>query len=655
MDKSERIKDLVELLNKANKAYYQEANEIMTNFEYDKLYDELVGLEKETGMVLSNSPTVNVGYQVVSQLPKEQHNSPMLSLDKTKEVGALADFAGDRKCLLSWKMDGLTVVLTYENGELVKAVTRGNGLVGEVITNNAKTFKNIPISIPYKGRLTLRGEAIIKYSDFEQINREIEDADSKYKNPRNLCSGSVRQLNSQVTAERNVNFVAFALINADDVDFGNSIEQQYKWMESQGFQVVEYRVVTRNSMEDAVKYFAEKIQTYDYPSDGLVLMFDDIEYGLSLGTTAKFPRNGIAFKWEDEQAETTLKYIEWSPSRTGLINPVAVFEPVELEGTTVSRASVHNISIMEELELGSGDRIKVYKANMIIPQISENLTKSGIDDLPKECPVCGHATEVKAENGIKTLYCPNSQCPAKHVKLFTLFVSRNGMNIDGLSEETLEKFIDAGYIKEFADIFHLDRHYEEIVATPGFGQKSYDNLMDSVEKARNVELSALIYSLGIPNIGSANAKLICKAFNNNIEKIRNASVEELIEIDGIGEIMAEKFCQYFADEDNIKKLDNLLKEVNIAELEENTTPQNMDGLTFVITGSVEHFANRNELKSYIEKHGGKVTGSVSAKTNYLINNDAMSASSKNKKAKQLGVEIVTEEVFLERWCKDIEQ
>ena len=651
MDKSERIKDLVELLNKANKAYYQEANEIMTNFEYDKLYDELVGLEKETGMVLSNSPTVNVGYQVVSQLPKEQHNSPMLSLDKTKEVGALADFAGDRKCLLSWKMDGLTVVLTYENGELVKAVTRGNGLVGEVITNNAKTFKNIPISIPYKGRLTLRGEAIIKYSDFEQINREIEDADSKYKNPRNLCSGSVRQLNSQVTAERNVNFVAFALINADDVDFDNSIEQQYKWMESQGFQVVEYRVVTRNSMEDAVKYFAGKIQTYDYPSDGLVLMFDDIEYGLSLGTTAKFPRNGIAFKWEDEQAETTLKYIEWSPSRTGLINPVAVFEPVELEGTTVSRASVHNISIMEELELGSGDRIKVYKANMIIPQISENLTKSGIDDLPKECPVCGHATEVKAENGIKTLYCPNSQCPAKHVKLFTLFVSRNGMNIDGLSEETLEKFIDAGYIKEFADIFHLDRYYEEIVATPGFGQKSYDNLMDSVEKARNVELSALIYSLGIPNIGSANAKLICKAFNNNIEK----SVEELIEIDGIGEIMAEKFCQYFADEDNIKKLDNLLKEVNIAEPEENTTPQNMDGLTFVITGSVEHFANRNELKSYIEKHGGKVTGSVSAKTNYLINNDAMSASSKNKKAKQLGVEIVTEEVFLERWCKDIEQ
>lgn len=648
MDKSERIKDLVELLNKANKAYYQEANEIMTNFEYDKLYDELVGLEKETGMVLSNSPTVNVGYQVVSQLPKEQHNSPMLSLDKTKEVGALADFAGDRKCLLSWKMDGLTVVFTYENGELVKAVTRGNGLVGEVITNNAKTFKNIPISIPYKGRLTLRGEAIIKYSDFEQINREIEDADSKYKNPRNLCSGSVRQLNSQVTAERNVNFVAFALINADDVDFDNSIEQQYKWMESQGFQVVEYRVVTRNSMEDAVKYFAGKIQTYDYPSDGLVLMFDDIEYGLSLGTTAKFPRNGIAFKWEDEQAETTLEYIEWSPSRTGLINPVAVFKPVELEGTTVTRASVHNISIMEELKLGDGDTIKVYKANMIIPQISENVTKSGKCVIPEICPACGERTEIKNDNGVKTLYCSNKQCPAKHVKLYSLFVSRNAMNIDGLSEETLEKFIDAGYIHEFADIFNLSRYQKEIVETPGFGQKSYDNLIDSLNKAREVELHALLYSLGIPNIGVANAKLICKYFNNDIEKITHATAEELVKIDGIGDKMAVKFVEYFSDKENIKKFNNLLNELTIIK-EENNEEQNMAGLNFVVTGSVERFANRNEVKDYIEKRGGKVTGSVTSKTNYLINNDLLSNSSKNKKAKELGIEIINEEQFLERW------
>lgn len=649
MEKSERIKELVEILNKANKAYYQDANEIMTNYEYDKLYDELSELEKETGIVLSNSPTVNVGYQVVSQLPKEQHQSPMLSLDKTKEVTALEDFAGDKKCLLSWKMDGLTVVLTYEDGKLQKAVTRGNGVVGEVITNNAKTFKNIPLSIAYKGKLTLRGEAVIKYSDFEEINKEIEDTEAKYKNPRNLCSGSVRQLNSQITATRNVNFVAFALISAEDVDFKNSIEEQYKWMETQGFQVVEYKVATRNSMAEQVGYFSEKIKTYDYPSDGLVLMYDDIQYGISLGTTAKFPRNGIAFKWEDEQAETTLKYIEWSPSRTGLINPVAVFEPVELEGTTVSRASVHNISIMEELKLGSGDRIKVYKANMIIPQISENLTKSGIDELPIKCPVCGGNTEIKAENGVKTLYCPNAECPAKNIKLFTLFVSRNGMNIDGLSEETLEKFIDAGYIKEFSDIFHLDRYYEEIISTPGFGQKSYDNLTESIEKARNVELAALIYSLGISNIGVANAKLICKAFNNDIEKIRKAKVEELVEIDGIGTIMAEKFCQYFEDETNSRKLDNLLKEVRIASVEENNIAQNMEGLTFVITGAVNQFANRDAVKDYIEKRGGKVTGSVSAKTNYLINNDATSSSSKNKKAKQLGVEIITEQQFLERW------
>lgn len=649
MNKFDRIKELVQLLNKAGRAYYQEANEIMSNLEYDRLYDELVELEKETGMVLSNSPTVNVGYEVVSELPKIQHESPMLSLDKTKEVDVLADFAGDRKCLLSWKLDGLTVVLSYENGQLVKAVTRGNGQVGEVITANARTFKNIPLSIHYKGSLTLRGEAIIKYSDFEQINREIENADARYKNPRNLCSGSVRQLNSEVTSHRNVNFIAFALINAEDIDFDNSIENQYKWMEKQGFEVVEYKSVSRTSMEKTVQYFAEKVKNYDYPSDGLVLMFDDIEYGLSLGSTAKFPRNGMAFKWEDEQAETTLKYIEWSPSRTGLINPVAVFEPVELEGTTVSRASVHNISIMEELKLSAGDRIKVYKANMIIPQISENLTKSGKYDIPEACPACGQRTEIKNENGVKTLYCVNKDCPAKHVKLYTLFVSRNAMNIDGLSEETLEKFIDAGYIHEFADIFKLDRYHDEIINTAGFGQKSYDNLMTSLENARKVELPALIYSLGIPNIGVANAKVICKAFTFDIEKIRKATVDELVEIDGIGDKMAEKFCEYFADENNSKKLDRLLEEIELVKPEVNHSVQNMEGITFVITGSVEHFPNRNAVKAYIEQRGGKVTGSVTSKTNYLINNDALSSSSKNKKAKELGVKIITEEQFLEMW------
>lgn len=648
MDKKERIKELVDILNKASKAYYQDAKEIMSNFEYDALYDELVQLEKDTGIVLANSPTVNVGYEVVSELPKEQHESPMLSLDKTKEVSVLADFAGDKKSLLSWKLDGLTVVLTYEQGKLFKAVTRGNGEIGEVITNNAKTFKNIPLSIPYEGRLVLRGEAIIKYSDFEKINREIEDAQAKYKNPRNLCSGSVRQLNREITAKRNVNFIAFALISAENVDFKNSIEHQYLWLEQQGFEVVERKEVTSSNMEETVKYFAEKIKEYDYPSDGLVLMYDDIEYGLSLGRTAKFPRNGIAFKWEDEQAETTLEYIEWSPSRTGLINPVAVFKPVELEGTTVTRASVHNISIMEELKLGDGDTIKVYKANMIIPQISENVTKSGKCVIPEICPACGERTEIKNDNGVKTLYCSNKQCPAKHVKLYSLFVSRNAMNIDGLSEETLEKFIDAGYIHEFADIFNLSRYQKKIVETPGFGQKSYDNLIDSLNKAREVELHALLYSLGIPNIGVANAKLICKYFNNDIEKITHATAEELVKIDGIGDKMAVKFVEYFSDKENIKKFNNLLNELTIIK-EENNEEQNMAGLNFVVTGSVERFANRNEVKDYIEKRGGKVTGSVTSKTNYLINNDLLSNSSKNKKAKELGIEIINEEQFLERW------
>ena len=649
MEKSERIKELVELLNKAGRAYYQEAEEIMSNFEYDKLYDELLSLEKETGIVLANSPTVNVGYEVVSELPKEQHGSPMLSLDKTKEVDALAAFAGERKCLLSWKLDGLTVVLTYNNGSLQKAVTRGNGQVGEVITANARTFKNIPVSIPFKGELTLRGEAVIKYSDFEEINKSIEDIDAKYKNPRNLCSGSVRQLNSEITAKRNVNFMAFALINAENEDFQNSMENQFKWLENQGFDVVEHKRVTQDNMKETVEYFAEKIKTYDYPSDGLVLMYDDIAYGISLGSTAKFPRNGIAFKWEDEQAETTLKYIEWSPSRTGLINPVAVFEPVELEGTTVTRASVHNVSIVEQLALHSGDRIKVYKANMIIPQISENLTKTGNIEVPDTCPACGHNTEIRNDNGIKTLYCPNKQCPAKNIKAFTLFVSRNAMNIDGLSEETLEKFIDAGYIREFADIYRISRYREEITNTPGFGEKSYDNLIDSLNRSRDVELHALIYSLGIPNIGVANAKLICKYFDNDLEKIRHATVEELVKIDGIGDKMAEKFTEYFSDKENVEKLDRLLQEVTIKNPEVNHNPQNMEGLNFVVTGSVNHFANRNEVKEYIEQRGGKVTGSVTSKTNYLINNDIMSNSSKNKKAKELGIEIITEEQFIERW------
>lgn len=641
----DRIKELVPVLNEAGKAYYSESREIMSNFEYDRLYDELVSLEKATGFVMAGSPTRNVGYEVLSELPKERHPEPMLSLDKTKDVAALKSWLKDEKGLLSWKMDGLTIVLTYEQGELVKAVTRGNGEVGEVITNNARVFVNLPVTIPYKGQLVLRGEAVITYSDFERINEEIEEESLKYKNPRNLCSGSVRQLNNEITAKRNVNFFAFALVSAENVDFNNSRKAQFDWLSGQGFTVVEHKVVTADTVEEAVQWFSDKIVTNDFPSDGLVITYDDIAYGLSLGRTAKFPRNSFAFKWKDELAQTVLKEIEWSPSRTGLINPVAIFEPVELEGTTVSRASVHNVSIVEELELGIGDEITVYKANMIIPQIADNLTRSGRVAIPDICPVCGEKTQIKQQNDVKVLYCVNEKCQAKHVKGFTHFVSRDAMNMDGLSEATLEKFIQMGFVKEFADLFHLDRYRDEIVSMEGFGEKSYENLISSIEDARKVTLAKLIYSLGIANIGLSNAKLICRHFENDIEKIMHAGQEELVSIDGIGEVIAESLGDYFRDEENTRCFLDLLKEVEL-EQEEISSGGKLSGLTFVITGSVEHFANRNELKAYIEQHGGKTTGSVTGKTDYLINNDVNSSSSKNKKAAELGVKIISEEEFL---------
>lgn len=644
--KIERMKELSVLLRQAGKAYYQEDREIMSNFEYDRLYDELQALERETGMVLAGSPTVTVGYEAVDELPKERHESPMLSLDKTKDVEVLRSFIGSQLTLLSWKLDGLTVVLTYQDGQLVKAVTRGNGEIGEVITNNAKVFQNVPLFIPYQGELILRGEAVISYSDFERINETIEDADAKYKNPRNLCSGSVRQLNNQITAERNVKFFAFALVRAQGVEFDNSRENQMLWLAAQGFDVVEYKTVTGKTLDEAIQYFAEKIQTFDLPSDGLVALYDDIAYGESLGRTAKFPRNSFAFKWKDELKETQLLEIEWSASRTGLINPVAVFEPVELEGTTVSRASVHNLSIMKNLQLGIGDRITVYKANMIIPQIEENLTRTGTVEIPAYCPVCGGETRVNDTNGVETLYCMNPECQAKKIKAFTLFVSRDAMNIDGLSEATLEKFIARGFIHEFSDIFHLDRWREEIVEMEGFGAKSYNNLIVNVEKARKTTLPRLLYGLGISNIGAANAKMICKAYNYDLDRIRRTPAEEMALIDGIGPVIAGTFAEYFAKEKNQKSLDLLLHELEIEIPRVSSDEMKLEGKVFVITGSVEHFSNRNEVKALIEQLGGKVTGSVSAKTDYLINNDAASNSSKNKKAKELGIPIITEEEFL---------
>ena len=645
-DKKKRMRELVELLNRARRAYEQENTEIMSNYEYDQLYDELQGLEQELGTTLASSPTINVGYEVLSELPKERHERPMLSLDKTKDVGRLKEFLGDQKAVISWKLDGLTIVLTYRNGELEKAVTRGNGEVGEVITSNARVFQNVPLRIPFTGELVLRGEAVIGYKDFEKINEEIEDVDARYKNPRNLCSGSVRQLNNEITAQRNVRFYAFTLVRAEGVDFRNSRLYQMEWLREQGFDVVEHHPVTRETVEDEVKWFSEHIEANDVPSDGLVLVYDDIAYGEALGTTAKFPRDSFAFKWADEIRETTLLEIEWSPSRTGLINPVAVFEPVELEGTTVSRASVHNISIMEELELGVGDRIQVYKANMIIPQIAENLTRSGVRDIPEACPVCGGATRISMENETKTLCCTNPKCQAKHIKSFALFVSRDAMNIEGLSEATLEKFIMNGFIKDFTDIFHLDRHEEEIKAMDGFGEKSYLKLQAGVQNARVTTLPRLVYSLGIPNIGSANAKMICRALGNDPERVMNATAEELSEISGVGEVIAGTYVQYFADEEHREIFRRLLSEVEIPKEEKPEGGQDLSGVNFVITGSVEHFANRGEVKEEIERRGGKVTGSVTSKTNYLINNDVNSTSSKNRKARELGIPIISEEEFL---------
>lgn len=639
-----RMKELIQMLNQAAKAYYQEDREIMSNLEYDALYDELVQLEEETGITMADSPTVSVGYEASEELPKERHDSQMLSLNKTKSVEELQEWIGTQEGLLSWKLDGLTIVLTYRDGKLFKAVTRGNGEVGEVITNNAMVFKNIPLSIPFTGELVLRGEAVIKYSDFEDINQELEET-AKYKNPRNLCSGTVRQLNNEVTAKRNVHFYVFALVSAEGMEFQNSQERQFEWLRGLGFDVVEYRRVDAGNLPEQVQFFADKIQDFDIPSDGLVLLLDDIAYGESLGRTAKFPRNAIAFKWADEKAQTKLLEIEWSASRTGRINPVAIFEPVELEGTTVSRASVHNVSIVRELKLGEGDMVEVYKANMIIPQIAENLTGSDTCKVPTICPVCAAATKIEEENEVQYLYCINPECPAKKIKSFALLVSRDALNIEGMSEATLEKFVDEGYISEYADIFRLERYKEQIVELEGFGKRSYAKIAQSIERARQTTLPRVLYGIGIPNIGVVNAKVLCRSCRNNLEDILGADVEELSAIDGIGPIIGESVVKYFQSEQNLAQTRALLGELQIQE-EEESAQQIYAGLTFVITGSVERFANRSEMKEYIEQRGGKVTGTVSKNTSYLINNDITSTSGKNKKAKELGIEIITEEQML---------
>ncbi len=650
MDKSARMKELVDILNEASKAYYAKDEEIMSNFEYDALYDELVKLEEETGVTFANSPTVNVGYEAVDELPKEAHEKPMLSLAKTKDREELRNWLDGKEALLSWKLDGLTIVLTYENGRLLKAVTRGNGEVGEVITPNAKVFVNVPLQIPFKGQLVLRGEAVITYSDFEKINSQILEDEEKYKNPRNLCSGSVRQLNSEITAKRNVRFYAFSLVKAEEngqeVNLNNDRENQFLFLKEQGFEIVEYLRVTEDSILDGIKDYEEKIVTYDVPSDGLVLTLCDLEYAKSLGRTAKFPRDSIAFKWQDETKETILKEIEWSPSRTGLINPVAIFEPVELEGTTVSRASLHNVSIMKNMQIGIGDHVMVYKANMIIPQIAENLTKSGNLEIPDICPACGGSTRIQKLNDVESLYCINPDCPAKKVKAFSLFVSRDALNIEGLSEATLEKFIARGFIHKLGDIFRLDVYKEEIVSMEGFGTKSYDNLMQSIEKAKDTTLVRILYGLGIAGIGLANAKVLCKHFDYDIEKIMAATKEDISAIEGMGDVLAQAIVEWFSKAENRDVLVDLFENLQTTAPSVIVGEQTLTDKIFVITGDVHHFTNRSELKEFIESRGGKVTGSVTGKTTYLINNDVNSTSGKNKKAKELNVPIISEEEFL---------
>ncbi len=701
-EKKKRIDELTAKLNEASRAYYTDGIEMMTNYEYDAMYDELLALEDETGYVREDSPSVNVGYETAAGLPKVVHEIRMLSLNKTKDREELKAWLGDKTGLLSWKLDGLTVGLTYENGRLMQAVTRGNGTEGELITANAMTIRNIPKVIPCKGRVVLRGEAVIRYSDFGKINEAITDADAKYKNPRNLCSGSLRQLDPAVTAERKVSFYAFSLTLVEDTDADrgsvegartarndqtlvegaaatggssaavgaagydltyakdaaadlvtgaasgtagydlNSRRDRMEWLRSQGFEIVDYVMVDAENLSDAIDRYEASIPDFDIPSDGLVLTLDDGVYAATLGATAKFPRDAIAFKWRDQHADTVLREIEWSPSRTGLLNPVAIFDPVELEGTTVSRASVHNVNIMEDLELGIGDTVRVYKANMIIPQLSDNLTRSGNIEIPDTCPVCGGRTQIRDDEGTKTLVCTNPDCLAKHVKKFSHFVSRDALNIEGLSESGLLKLIGISAIRTFPDLFRLADHRDEIVELEGFGQKSFDNLAASAERASHTTPARLLYGLGVPGIGVATSALISRACRNSWHAIETLDEEGLTSIDGVGSVMARDYVDFFADEDNKAVVAELLGMLELDESYE-AAGTSLEGKTFVITGSLEHYSNRKELKAEIEAEGGKVAGSVSDRTDYLITNNPSSGSAKNRAAREHGVEIITEE------------
>lgn len=648
----EKMHKLISLIDKYRNEYYNEDREEVDNKEYDRLKDELDELERKAGFVLSNSPSLKVGCEVTSKLPKYTFKKPMLSLSKTKEVSGLQQFLSDKDGILSWKMDGLTVVVAYNNGELVSAITRGNGEIGEVITQNAKHFRNLPLRIPYKGKLVLRGEAVMTYSDFERINKGlVTSGDELKKNPRNLCSGTVRSVDSSVTKNRGVYWYAFELVSAD-CEIPNDIDKQFKWLNNNGFDTVQFMVVNSSNVVQAVMQFESIVESkkLDIPTDGLVLTYRDKKYGESLGVRAKSPRHSIAFKWEDEAVETKVIDIEWSPSRNGLITPVAIFEPVDIEGSTVSRASLHNVSIFAEKQLGYGDRIKVYKANMIIPQVLDNLDRTATCQIPGQCPCCGEPTVLHQDpkSGVYTLWCENSECAAKGTRSFEHFVARDAMNIDGVSTSTLNTLIECRIISDYASIYHINEHADEIINLEGFGYTSFMNIVNAVEKSRNVKPANLIYALGIPNIGLTTAKLICKHFGNDLVKTVTASYNDLINIDGIGDTIADSFTAYFADKNNAEAFVRLTKELNIIQ-EAVSNNTEMNGITICVTGDVHIFKNRRAIKDIVENLGGKLTGSVSKSTSYLVTNDTTSGSRKNKAAQEYGIPILTEQQFIEKF------
>ncbi len=650
-DYKSRCKELVRRLNEASEAYYNGGEEIMSNYEWDAMFDELLSLEAETGYALPDSPTQNTGYEE-NNGEREAHEFPALSLAKTKQVSELIKWAEEREVWLSWKLDGLTLVLTYDGGKLTRILTRGNGVTGTNITYLKNSIKGFPLKIKYKGHLVVRGEAVISYSDFALINDTIEDDDEKYANPRNLASGTLSLDDAEKVKERRVRFHAFTLVHLEDniVSWGERME----FLEKEGFMVVDREKTDAAGIADVVERWTKRVENgeMDLPVDGLVICYDDTDYAASGSVTGHHAaKAGYAFKWQDVSAFSELLYVEWSCAAS-TISPVAVFTPVQLEGTTVSRASLCNISEMERLGIGETCTLEVIKANKIIPKCIAVKEASGTFTVPEKCPVCGAQTEIRTspKSKTRTLHCTNPDCSAKHVKKFTRFVSKTGMDIDGLSIQTMLKFMNEGFLKEFQDIYHLSEHAEEIRQMEGFGEKSCENMMKAIEKSRQANPVNFIYALCIPMMGiDAGKKIIANGgFEGFLERLEQKKGFE--DIDGIGPEKSGSALLWYENDKNRRSLEALLKEVTIEKTAEKPdTGGKCAGLTFVITGEVHHYKNRDEFKAYVEASGGKVTGSVTSKTSYLVNNDTASASSKNRKAKELGIPIISEEEFVIRF------